>query len=247
MNHECHWTDHREHLPARARPRILRVTAADRRIEKHFTLRMADGSRWTSSRARSSRCRCSATARSRSGLPARRRAQNTFDLVVRTVGRVSDGDQPAGARAVALRARAARPRLRPRRAARPRRPDRRRRHRPLPDAQPDPVHPRPPRASSGASSSSTARAIRSSCCSSTTCAAWRISKDVEYHETVDRADRDLEGQRRRHHHAVQAHEDRPGHPGRHLRPAGHVPVRHRASSTSSASRATTSSSTSSAA
>ncbi len=245
MTHQCHWNEVENiFLPREAT--IVQAAQATP-TEKHFTLRMADGQPMEFEPGQILELGLFGYGEIPIGFASSPTRKHTFDLVVRTVGRVSDGGQQAGRRRLAVRARPARPRLRPRQAARPRRARRRRRHRPVPDAEPHPVHPRPARRVQALRALlRRARARLQLFLDDLAC--WRGMQEMRVPR--DRRPRrpDLDGQRRRHHHALpQGHSCRPETRVVICGPPDLVPVRDPRARRDSASRARTSSSTSSAA
>ena len=166
MTHECHWKT-LENIFVPREAMIVRATQPTE-SETHFTLRMTDGRPMAFQPGQILEVSLFGYGEIPIGFASSPTREHTFDLVIRTVGRVSTAINtlrrgqslyvrgPIG-RGFDLAA-----------VARARRADHRRRHRPVPDAQPDPVHPRPAARVQALHRSSTAPATRSRCSSWTT-------------------------------------------------------------------------------
>ena len=142
-SHQCHWTEVENIFLPREATIVHTLQATP--TETHFTLAMDDGRAMEFEPGQIVELSLFGYGEIPIGFASSPTRTDTFDLVVRSVGRVSNAVTRLGKGDVGLRPRPAGQGLRPRQAARPRRAHRRGRHRHLPDAQPDPVHPGPAR------------------------------------------------------------------------------------------------------
>ena len=245
MNHQCHWTEVENIFLPREATIVRSVQATP--TETHFTLQMTDGQPMEYEPGQIVELSLFGYGEIPIGFASSPTRKNTFDLVVRTVGRVSgavnrcDKGQSLYVRGPLGHG------FDLDEAPRAGRAHRRRRHRPLPDAEPDPVHPRPARRVQALHPLLRRARARSSSSSSTISPSGGRPDDVEYYETVDKGDPSWKGNVGVITTLFPKVELDARDARGHLRPAGHVTGSSSASSTRSASRARTSSSTSSAA